>query len=57
MFRTNASDDAALHIRRVIGLPGETVQIRDGVIYIDGEVYERRQTIRKFRTRGWRRMA
>ena len=40
VFRTNASDDAALHIRRVIGLPGETVQIRDGRIYIDGEVYD-----------------
>ena len=36
VFRTNASDDAALHIRRVIGLPGETVEIRDGHIYIDG---------------------
>ena len=36
MFRTNASDDAALHIRRVIGLPGETVEIREGRIYIDG---------------------
>lgn len=40
VFRTNASDDAALHIRRVIGLPGETVQIRDGQIYIDGELYD-----------------
>ena len=40
VFRTNASDDAALHIRRVIGLPGETVRIRNGVIYIDGEVYD-----------------
>ena len=40
VFRTNASDDAALHIRRVIGLPGETVQIRGGVIYIDGEIYD-----------------
>ena len=38
VFRTNASDDAALHIRRVIGLPGETVRIRNGVIYIDGEL-------------------
>lgn len=40
VFRTNASDDAALHIRRVIGLPGETIQIRDGQIYIDGELYD-----------------
>ncbi len=36
VFRTNASDDAALHIRRVIGLPGETVEIRDGKVYING---------------------
>lgn len=40
VFRTNASDDAALHIRRVIGLPGETIRIKDGQIYINGEVYE-----------------
>ena len=38
VFRTNASDDAALHIRRVIGLPGETVTIQDGYIFIDGVV-------------------
>lgn len=40
VFRTNASDDAALHIRRVIGLPGETVQIVDGQILINGETYK-----------------
>lgn len=28
------------YIKRVIGLPGETVQIIDGVIYINGEVLE-----------------
>ena len=40
VFRSNASDDAALHIRRVIGLPGETVQITNGRILIDGETYK-----------------
>ena len=40
VFRTNASDDAALHIRRVIALPGETVQISDGMIIIDGRLYK-----------------
>ena len=40
VFRTSASDDAALHIRRVIGLPGETVQITNGRILIDGETYK-----------------
>lgn len=28
------------YIKRIIGLPGETVQIEDGIIYIDGEVLE-----------------
>lgn len=40
VFKTNAEDDAALHIRRVIGLPGETIQISDGQILIDGETYK-----------------
>ena len=40
VFRTNASDDAALHIRRVIGLPGETIQIVNGRILINGETYK-----------------
>ncbi len=40
VFRTSASDDAALHIRRVIGLPGETIQISDGRILINGETYK-----------------
>ena len=40
VFRTSASDDAALHIRRVIGLPGETIQIVNGRILIDGETYK-----------------
>ena len=30
-------DESQLFIKRVIGLPGETVQIRDSRVYIDGE--------------------
>ena len=39
VFRTGDDPKASLHIKRVIGLPGETVQIRDGQILIDGEIY------------------
>ena len=35
-FKLNGSEDTHSYIRRVIGLPGETVEIRDGKIYIDG---------------------
>ncbi len=37
-FQPNGSETAHSNIKRVIGLPGETVQIREGIIYIDGQV-------------------
>ena len=40
VFKTNASDEAALHIRRVVGLPGETIQIAGGRVLINGETYK-----------------
>ena len=40
VFRTTGSDDAALHVRRVIGRPGETIQIVNGRILINGEAYK-----------------
>ena len=52
VFRTNASDDAALHISRVIGLPGETVQILNGRIYIDEELYTESFTFEPIRNPG-----
>ena len=33
------SDETVHYIKRVIGLPGETIQIIDGMIYINGSVY------------------
>lgn len=38
-FKPNGSSTSNTHIKRVIGLPGETVQIINGMIYIDGAVY------------------
>lgn len=31
-------EEDTYYIKRIIGLPGETVQIEDGIIYIDGDV-------------------
>ncbi len=38
-FKPNGNNSSRSSIKRVIGLPGETIQIRDGQIYIDGKVY------------------
>ena len=40
VFKTSPKEDASLHIKRVIGLPGETIQIKDGQILINGETYK-----------------
>lgn len=39
VFRTNDSANASLHVKRVVGLPGETIQISDGQILINGVTY------------------
>ena len=39
-FKLSDDEMASIHVKRVIGLPGETIQIVEGKILIDGEVYE-----------------
>lgn len=33
-------EENVFYIKRIIGLPGETVQVKDGSVYIDGELLE-----------------
>lgn len=31
-------DESVYYVKRIIGLPGETVEIKDGFVYIDGQI-------------------
>lgn len=42
------SDDETL-VKRIIGLPGEKIEIKDGDIYIDGSLYQDEYSYRKIR--------
>ncbi|MDO5572447.1 MAG: signal peptidase I [bacterium] len=39
VFRPNGNENSHYYVKRVIGLPGETIQIKQGKVYIDGTPY------------------
>ena len=39
-FKPNGNENSHYYIKRVIGLPGETIEYKDGRLWIDGEVLE-----------------
>lgn len=40
IFKPNGNENSHYYIKRVVALPGETLQIVDGFIYINGELLE-----------------
>jgi signal peptidase I len=38
------TDNRTYYVKRIVGLPGDTVQMRDGVLYINGEAVSRQPT-------------
>ena len=40
VFKPKGNDNIHYYMKRVIGLPGETIEIKDNNIYIDGEILE-----------------
>lgn len=39
VFLPNGNEKSHYYVRRVIGVPGDTVQIKDGAVYVNGEIY------------------
>ena len=39
-FKPNGNENSHYYIKRVIGLPGETIEYRDGDLLIDGDILE-----------------
>ena len=40
VFRPNGNEKSHLYVKRVIGIPGDTVQIIQGVVYVNGEIFD-----------------
>ncbi len=40
VFRPNGNENSHYYVKRVIGLPGETIQIKQGKVFIDGESFD-----------------
>ncbi len=51
-FKLSDDPQASTHIKRIIGLPGETIQIRDGQILIDGETYKEQKNFPSIQNAG-----
>ena len=39
VFLPNGNENSSYYVKRVVGLPGETIQIIDGYVYINGRFY------------------
>ncbi len=47
VFLPNGNQNSHYYVKRVVGLPGETVQIRNGSVYIDGALLEEDESLDK----------
>ena len=52
VFRQEGKEHSYSNIKRVVGLPGETIQIIDGALYINGEKHEEKNVVDSMVTAG-----
>ena len=51
-FYPNGNRNSHYYMKRVIGIPGDTVQIKDGIVYLNGEEYEEKTEVSKMEDAG-----
>lgn len=47
VFLPNGNENSHYYVKRVVGLPGETIQIKDGRVYIDGVLLDEDEELDK----------
>lgn len=47
VFLPNGNQNSHFYVKRVVGLPGETIQIQDGSVYIDGVLLDEDESFDK----------
>lgn len=52
VYKQQGKEHSYYTVRRVIGLPGETIQIKDGCVYIDGEKIEEKIEVEEMENGG-----
>ena len=52
VFKPHGNENAHYHIKRVVGLPGDTITIESGRVFIDGELLEEKVLTEKMDNAG-----
>lgn len=45
VFLPNGNEKSHYYVRRVIGVPGDTLQIRDGAVYVNGKLFDEKVSV------------
>lgn len=45
VFLPNGNEKSHYYVKRVIGVPGDRVQIKDGIVYVNGEPFEEKLAV------------
>lgn len=52
VYKLEEKEHEYYSVKRVVGLPGETIQIKDGILYVNGEAYKEKVDVEEMITAG-----